>query len=220
MMTLGEKIVLLRKARGISQEQLAERLGVSRQAVSKWELNEAIPDVPRVVALSELFGVTTDYLLKSGSEEDGEAPTAAGAAAGPAPAGEKIDRKWLGMAIVIACALGLLCMWAVTEIKDTNYLINGKYWAAGLSGYLAFHGWARVVFLGMILCLIGGVRLLMGKPFLLTILTRAFWKEQFEDWGAAPSGGPVSGEGNVSPRGEEECPQAGDRPKNDTDKEI
>ena len=57
-MSLGEKLSMLRKARGMSQEQLAEQLGVSRQAVSKWELNEAVPDVGRVVALSELFGVT------------------------------------------------------------------------------------------------------------------------------------------------------------------
>lgn len=67
-MSLGEKLSMLRKARGMSQEQLAEQLGVSRQAVSKWELNEAVPDVGRVVALSELFGVTTDYLLKSSSK--------------------------------------------------------------------------------------------------------------------------------------------------------
>ncbi len=62
-MTLGEKIINLRKSRTLSQEQLGERLGVSRQAVSKWELNESVPDVEKVVALSRMFGVTTDYLI-------------------------------------------------------------------------------------------------------------------------------------------------------------
>ena len=63
-MTLGEKIQALRTAAGQSQENLAEKLDVSRQAVSKWELDKTVPDVKYIVALSELFGVTTDFLLK------------------------------------------------------------------------------------------------------------------------------------------------------------
>lgn len=62
-MTLGKKLQLLRKARGMSQEQLAEELGVSRQAVSKWELDATLPDTANVIALGKIFGVTTDYLL-------------------------------------------------------------------------------------------------------------------------------------------------------------
>ena len=63
-MTLGEKIQALRTAAGQSQEDLAEQLDVSRQAVSKWELDKTVPDVKYIVALSELFSVTTDFLLK------------------------------------------------------------------------------------------------------------------------------------------------------------
>ena len=63
-MTLGEKIQQLRKAAGLSQEQLAAQLGVSRQSVSKWELNEAVPELSKIVALSELFAVSTDELLR------------------------------------------------------------------------------------------------------------------------------------------------------------
>lgn len=66
-MTMGEKIQQLRRAAGLSQEQLATQLGVSHQSVSKWERDEVVPDVSKVVLLSELFGVTTDALLK-GSE--------------------------------------------------------------------------------------------------------------------------------------------------------
>ncbi|HIV96277.1 MAG TPA: helix-turn-helix domain-containing protein [Candidatus Agathobaculum stercoravium] len=63
-MTLGEKITHLRKKRGLSQEELAITLGVSRQAVSKWETGEAKPDTDKVVALAEYFEVTTDWLLR------------------------------------------------------------------------------------------------------------------------------------------------------------
>lgn len=63
-MTLGEKITDLRKKRGLSQEDLAITLGVSRQAVSKWETGEAKPDTDKVIALAEYFEVTTDWLLR------------------------------------------------------------------------------------------------------------------------------------------------------------
>lgn len=63
-MTLGEKITHLRKKRGLSQEELAITLNVSRQAVSKWETGEAKPDTDKVVALAEYFEVTTDWLLR------------------------------------------------------------------------------------------------------------------------------------------------------------
>lgn len=69
-MTLGNKLQQLRKDKRMSQEKLAEELGVTRQAVSKWELDAALPDIGNVVALSELFGVTTDYLLKDDVRSD------------------------------------------------------------------------------------------------------------------------------------------------------
>ena len=67
-MILADKITDLRKKNGWSQEELAEQLGVSRQAVSKWESAQSVPDMGRVVQMSELFGVTTDYLLKDTME--------------------------------------------------------------------------------------------------------------------------------------------------------
>ena len=68
-MILAEKIMTLRKRAGWSQEELAAQLGVSRQSVSKWEGAQSVPDMQKVVQMSRLFGVTTDYLLK---EELGE----------------------------------------------------------------------------------------------------------------------------------------------------
>lgn len=63
-MNLAERIQRLRKSRGISQEELADQLGVSRQAVSKWESEQSAPDVEKIILLSDFFHVTTDYLLK------------------------------------------------------------------------------------------------------------------------------------------------------------
>ena len=73
-MTLGEQIQTCRKKAGLSQETLAEQLGVSRQAVSKWELDSALPELDKVVAMARLFGVTTDQLL--GMEPPAQPPPA------------------------------------------------------------------------------------------------------------------------------------------------
>ena len=63
-MTLADRIQQLRKQKGISQEELADRVGVSRQAVSKWESAQSVPDLDKILLLSDYFEVTTDYLLK------------------------------------------------------------------------------------------------------------------------------------------------------------
>ncbi len=63
-MTIADRIQTLRKSKGMSQEELADAAGVSRQAVSKWESEQSTPDIDKVVILSEIFDVTTDYLLK------------------------------------------------------------------------------------------------------------------------------------------------------------
>ena len=68
-MILADKIIDLRKKNGWSQEELAEKLDVSRQSVSKWESGMSIPDLNKIIAMSELFGVSTDYLVKDTLDE-------------------------------------------------------------------------------------------------------------------------------------------------------
>lgn len=68
-MILADKIVKLRKQNSWSQEDLAEQLGISRQSVSKWESGTSIPDLDKIIKLSSIFGVSTDYLLKDDLEE-------------------------------------------------------------------------------------------------------------------------------------------------------
>ena len=63
-MSLGERIYKLRTEKNLSQGELAERLDVSRQSVSKWENNNAVPDLEKIIVLSEIFGVSLDELVK------------------------------------------------------------------------------------------------------------------------------------------------------------
>ena len=73
-MKLSEKIIGLRKSNGLSQEDLAEKFDVSRQAISRWESGTAMPDVNNILQLSKLFGVTTDYLLNDDYQSDNDLP--------------------------------------------------------------------------------------------------------------------------------------------------
>ena len=63
-MNIADRIQYLRKSKGISQEELADKIGVSRQAVSKWESEQSSPDMDKIIILSDFFEVTTDYILK------------------------------------------------------------------------------------------------------------------------------------------------------------
>lgn len=69
-MNFSEKLLTLRKANNLTQEQLAEKLDVSRQSVSKWESGQATPELEKIVTISAIFDVTTDYLLKSSEIDD------------------------------------------------------------------------------------------------------------------------------------------------------
>lgn len=105
--TLGRRIQEARKAAGLSQESLGERLGVSRQAVSKWEADAAVPELENLIAMSRIFGVTIGSLLgvepeaaEDRSEED--APKAPGEGAeGAAPAGELTDRELAAVEAIV-----------------------------------------------------------------------------------------------------------------------
>lgn len=63
-MNMADRLQYLRKTKGFSQEELADRVGVSRQAVSKWESEQSMPDIEKIVIMSDIFEVTTDYILK------------------------------------------------------------------------------------------------------------------------------------------------------------
>ena len=104
-MKLQDKILRLRKKSGLSQEALAEKIGVSRQAVSKWETGEAVPELSKLLLLARAFAVTTDYLL---SEEETEPEQTEARPAKEAPP-EKKSYAWLiGVAIIALGAIIIL----------------------------------------------------------------------------------------------------------------
>ena len=124
-MTFGEKLQALRKARGWSQEELATQINVSRQALSKWESGASVPDTENVVALSRLFGVSTDYLLLENGETTAQAaPTAAPSA----------ESKWPIMRIV----------WLFTMILAILGKIVLRIWASTLPPTVVYNGSDRV----------------------------------------------------------------------------
>ena len=125
-MRFGEKLQALRKARGWSQEELARQINVSRQALSKWESGAAVPDTENVVALSLLFGVTTDYLLL----EEGTV-TAPSTASVAAPTEEN---KWPVPPIV----------WLVVFAVAVLGKIALRIWAATLPPTVLYNGIDRV----------------------------------------------------------------------------
>lgn len=104
-MTFGEKLQSLRQKAGMSQDALAERLEVSRQAVSRWERDETMPEPDKIVALADLFGVTTDYLLRR--EQTGEP------AEQPAAREKKPSHDWIDRLGYLAKTKGYLLGWVL-----------------------------------------------------------------------------------------------------------
>lgn len=111
-MALSDKLYMLRKKSGLSQEQLAEQLSVSRQAISKWESGQSVPESEKLVAISNYFKVSLDYLLKDDNEyeqQSGNSETETSENAN--------DRtKWL--IGIISCLGGIVCLifWGLLSI--------------------------------------------------------------------------------------------------------
>lgn len=109
-MTIGEKILNQRKARGWSQEELAERISVSRQAVSRWEAGTAKPDADKIIALCDLFGISADYLLRDlgGSSDD---------ASHPLQPAQKRETRWPAW---IVTAFGAVTLFVLRILASVN----------------------------------------------------------------------------------------------------
>ena len=114
-MTLGEKLKMLRASRGLSQEQLAAELDVSRQAISKWECGDSTPDLDKLRTICTYFGVTTDYLIWEHEEDV------------PQTAASKQDVNVCGrngifgdVLLLVLLLAGLAALWAGLRISFTS----------------------------------------------------------------------------------------------------
>ncbi|MGM9618554.1 MAG: helix-turn-helix transcriptional regulator [Oscillospiraceae bacterium] len=146
---LPEQIYTLRRKQGLSQEQLAERLGVSRQTVSKWETGASTPDLPKLLALSECFGVSLDEL-------------AAGRAAAPAETREEKSAPLSRGKAVAGLTLALL---GAAILLLTGVLLAALPGAAetlNASSAVTLRGSGLLLLLG-VFCLAAGVLLLLRK---------------------------------------------------------
>ena len=125
-MNMADRIQYLRKTNGISQEELADKLGVSRQAVSKWESEQSLPDLGKIITMSDYFGVTTDYILK------GIEPVA-----DKEQKSSELTSKILYIASTAFVAIGLFSAFAGWYEKQTMDTVWGSMivQAVGIAGY-------------------------------------------------------------------------------------
>lgn len=124
-MNIADRILCLRKKKGVSQEELAYRIGVSRQAVSKWESDQSIPELDKVILMSEYFEVTTDYLL-TGKEEVKKGSN-----------DNTLVSKILYLASAAFIGIGLLAAFASWNTQESSDVIWGSIiiQVVGIVGY-------------------------------------------------------------------------------------
>lgn len=130
-MTFSEKISALRKQKGWSQEELAEKLMVTRQAVSKWESAQSMPDLDKLVQLSEALGVSTDYLLKDEQAQSAPVPATAEQTVKPRRVTQEEARRYLQLqtAAIPKTTLGVaLCVWSPIALIGLPVLRSTLNW--------------------------------------------------------------------------------------------
>ena len=111
-MALSEKLYTLRKKSGLSQEQLAEQLNVSRQAISKWESGASIPESDKLIAISNYFNVSLDYLMKEDNEQSKDTPQTE-----QSKSAQMADRTQRSVGFII-CIGGIICLivWGLLSV--------------------------------------------------------------------------------------------------------
>lgn len=122
-MTIGEKISKARRDNHYTQEQLAEKLDVSRQAISKWESNAAYPETDKLIKISELFGCSLDYLLKDTMDSDNNFYAASKTDAKKFT-GKILIKNFEGTAIVNCIQVDILPIAFPTK-REPKYILNG-----------------------------------------------------------------------------------------------
>lgn len=130
-MTFSEKISALRKQKGWSQEELAEKLMVTRQAVSKWESAQSMPDLDKLVQLSEALGVSTDYLLKDEQAQSAPVPATPEQTVKPRRVTQEEARRYLQLQTpaIPKTTLGVaLCVWPPIALIGLPVLRSTLNW--------------------------------------------------------------------------------------------
>lgn len=138
-MILADKIIKLRKKNGWSQEELADKMEVSRQAVSKWESAQTVPNLEKILQLGELFGVTTDYLLKDEMEDEEFADDTLSSPVKRVSLEQAHEflawRKTASVRIAFAtflCIISPICLFFLGLVSEEPYMYLSENIAAGI----------------------------------------------------------------------------------------
>ena len=157
-MNLGERLTKLRKSKGLSQEQLAEELDLTRQTISKWELGQSAPDIDYLIKLSNYFGVTTDYLIK-GNQPNNISPSDITCLKSnddecvEALSSNENYHKWycyLGGIVMGVCLIGIIAFVICSALNPWTTLIHNRIYQ-GLLGFLLG---TKTLWFFIILCLL------------------------------------------------------------------
>lgn len=178
-MTIGDKILNMRKARGWSQEELADRVGVTRQAVSRWESGSAKPDADKIIDVCDLFGVSADYLLREKYAGEGELSSCSAAADAPEDGMDKSGVESAPMPqrppavtavqilgiLMILSAIALFCALGIMSALNPHLYIRDNIEYRGILGYILGNQLWWLVNADAVILLLG-IFLLIGKgPF-------------------------------------------------------
>lgn len=151
MMTFGEKLLLLRKKKGLSQEQLASELSVSRQAISKWEVDDSFPELKNIIQISELFDTSLDYLLKNDKSLEKDVNL------------NVIENKMylmIGLGCMIFSVISFSIVWILEKIYPAplwNYNSKTGLWTVGLNNFVITHSLENFMRLITLIFIVGSI---------------------------------------------------------------
>lgn len=169
-MTFGETLIALRKSKGLSQEQLAEKLCLTRQTISKWELNQSSPDISYIIQLSAFFGVSTDYLIK-GEQADDSPPCEPESQPEQTKINDNIYKLcvFAGSIIAGASLIGIIVFVICSALNPWGATL-GRWYFEGLLGFLLGTGtlWffiiLTILFTAGISATVYGIKNITRKP--------------------------------------------------------
>lgn len=163
-MNLAEKLQQLRKRNNLSQEQLADKLGISRQSISKWESGQSAPEIDKIVQLSEIFSVTTDYLLKDIKEYPENSVLSAKDK--NQNSSNKRLRLIIGTICIVFSIISIFIIWLLSKIYPAPivfYNTTTKKWLVGFDNFLWIHGLEGFYKLCLLIALVGIIFLFFDK---------------------------------------------------------
>lgn len=158
-MTMGEKLLKLRKARGWSQEEMAERVGVTRQAISRWESDSAKPDADNIITLCDLFGVSSDYLLRGEGDPGNGGSQTVPEVQRPADRQGRLSDV-IGGSVLLGVGVLMLFGIGIASAMNPHTVIQDNLVYTGILGYLIGNELQWLLIPVIALLLIGTIMLL------------------------------------------------------------